>query len=383
VAKRKLSTPYADLLPPLSTEELAALRASIQAEGVRHPVEIDESGNVLDGHHRLQIEPKAPTVIVRGLSPAEKEAYVLRSNSVRRNLSPEQDSEVRQRKRETANKLRTEDAKKWTQKRVAATLGVSQKTVSMWWDTSIIPSNISSKRPDARLKLPRKMRDELVARVEAGDSQTAVAADMKISQQRVSQIVTQAKKKRENKRKVNKLAKQTAGDAFDGIYDVVVIDPPWPMEKIDREVRPNQSAFDYPTMTESQIAAVNLPAAADCHLWLWTTHRFLPMAFRVLDEWKFRYVCAFVWHKPGGFQPVGLPQYNCEFALYARLGSPQFTSTKALQVCFEAKRGRHSEKPNEFYDLVRRVTSGRRIDMFSRRKIEGFDAWGNEACKAG
>ena len=151
------------------------------------------------------------------------------------------------------------------------------------------------------------------------------------------------------------------------------------MQKIERVVRPNQDEFAYETMAEESLAAMGLPAAADCHVWCWATQRFLPMAQRLLQAWGMQYICVFVWHKPGGFQPVGLPQYNCEFALYARHGTPKFASTKEFPTCFTAPRGKHSEKPDVFYEIVRRVTDGSRIDMFSRRKIEGFTGWGNES----
>jgi N6-adenosine-specific RNA methylase IME4 len=164
----------------------------------------------------------------------------------------------------------------------------------------------------------------------------------------------------------------------EGTYSCIVIDPPWPMEKIEREVRPNQVAFDYPVMSEDEILAIKLPAAEDAHLFAWTTQKFLPLAFQCLETWGARYVCTFVWHKPGGYQPVGLPQYNGEFALYARIGTPQFVDTKAFSTVFNAPRGGHSEKPEAFYDMVSRVTTGPRIDMFARREIDGFAPWGNE-----
>ncbi|KKN77908.1 hypothetical protein LCGC14_0354730 [marine sediment metagenome] len=164
-------------------------------------------------------------------------------------------------------------------------------------------------------------------------------------------------------------------------YHCIVIDPPWPMKKIDRDVRQNQADFDYPTMDEAELVKMDIPAADDCHLFLWTTHKFLPMALRLLDKWKFKYVCAFVWHKPGGFQPVGLPQYNCEFALYARKGAPEFVETKDFFCCFNAPRREHSRKPDAFYETVRRVCDSPRLDMFSREARTGFDQFGNETDK--
>lgn len=111
---------------------------------------------------------------------------------------------------------------------------------------------------------------------------------------------------------------------------------------------------------------------------MWTTQKFLRAAFDILDAWGFRYVCELVWHKPGGYQPIGLMQYNCEFVLYARRGAPTFVDTTAFSACFTAPRREHSRKPDEFYDVVRRVTDGPRIDIFSREPREGFDQLGNE-----
>ncbi len=225
-------------------------------------------------------------------------------------------------------------------------------------------------------KRPEASEDDNAENSAPLDAVAALAADDKI---RMTATAT-AIREREREKIIEALEDVATREAkaVKGVYDVIVIDPPWDMKKIERDVRPNQSEFDYPRMNEEELRHLMVPAADDCHVWVWTTQKFLPMSLRLLDAWDMKYVCTFVWHKPGGFQPVGLPQFNCEFVVYARKGVPKFINTKDLPICFNAPRSAHSEKPEKFYETIRRVTAGRRLDMFNRRQIEGFYGWGNE-----
>lgn len=164
-------------------------------------------------------------------------------------------------------------------------------------------------------------------------------------------------------------------------YQTVVIDPPWPVGFPIRDTTPNQVGLAYPTMTMEEIAALEMPLAERGHVYLWTTQKFLPHCFDLLEAWGVKYIFTMTWHKAGGFQPFGLPQYNSEFVVFGRRGGLEFLDTKAFPTCFQAPRREHSRKPDEFYDLVRRVSPGPRIDMFSREKREGFDVWGVETDK--
>lgn len=164
-----------------------------------------------------------------------------------------------------------------------------------------------------------------------------------------------------------------------GRYRCIVIDPPWKMQKIQRHERPRQGGFEYPTMTEQQLEALQIPAADNAHLYCWTTHKHLPSALHLIQVWGFAYECLMTWVKNVGFTPFSWMR-TTEHVLFCRKGN-LVLSKKGLPLHFNAKVREHSRKPDEFYKLVKQATPGPRLDMFSRETREGFKSWGAEVGK--
>lgn len=117
------------LFDALAQEEYEALKADIRERGVLVPVELDEQGNILDGHHRVRAwnELKAEGVdiadylrVIRpGLSEEQKRNHVRALNILRRHLSKEQRVKV-------WTDMRADGA---TYQQIAAATGVSIGTV--------------------------------------------------------------------------------------------------------------------------------------------------------------------------------------------------------------------------------------------------------------
>jgi len=360
----KINPEFKSLIPPLTESEYKQLESNLLQDGCLMPL-VTWNDTIIDGHNRFEICQKhnlpfeTKPLIFDDVDTVK--IWIIDNQNGRRNLADFQRYELKKAKADILAEMGKER------------MSAGGKGLSITDKPSEEPHNTQ-----------KIIADELnwstgkVAQADIVDKKADEPTKQKLRSGEITiNKAYQEVKKQEQKEKIE-LIKINKPTVIDGLYDVIVIDPPWPMKKIDRDVRPNQKEFDYPTMDIKEISNITIPAGPDCHLWMWTTQKFLPDAFQILSFWGFRYVCCFVWHKPGGFQPVKLPQYNCEFVLYARKGTPEFIDTKSFFTCFNADRKNHSEKPEIFYDVVRRVTSGRRLDMFSRRIIDGFDVWGNE-----
>lgn len=120
------TSPY-QLLPPLTDEEYESLKQSIIETGVQVAVEVDEYGNVIDGHHRVRICEELgleyPTHVTSGLTEQEKRSKARTLNTLRRHLSQAQKRMV------IADELRENPTQ--SNNAIAKRLGVSDSTVGL------------------------------------------------------------------------------------------------------------------------------------------------------------------------------------------------------------------------------------------------------------
>lgn len=81
-------------LPPLTDAEYEALRGDIAANGMRHPIIVDEKGKILDGHHRARIAAeldfKPEREVVAGLTEQDKRDLAFTMNTARRHMDAAQ-----------------------------------------------------------------------------------------------------------------------------------------------------------------------------------------------------------------------------------------------------------------------------------------------------
>lgn len=174
-----------------------------------------------------------------------------------------------------------------------------------------------------------------------------------------------------------------------GLYKTIVADPPWAYPEgwgVGRIPKGatfdgRRSPIDYPTLSLELIKALPVDqwAEENSHLYLWTTNRYLPAAFGVLEAWGFRYAQTLIWCKtPMGLGPGGAFAQNAEYVLFGRKGTLAHKQ-KQDTVWFNWPRtARHSKKPEAFLDLVEAVSPGPYLEMFARRNRLGWDTWGNE-----
>lgn len=184
-------------------------------------------------------------------------------------------------------------------------------------------------------------------------------------------------------------------DLPDKKYAIIYADPPWDYGgkmqfdhssrgvdeiDIDKNIFISSATFKYPTVKTKELKKIPVLdiAADDCLLFMWVTNPHLAQGIELGVAWGFEYkTVAFVWdkmnHNPG--------QYTlsyCELCLVFKRGKiPSPRGARNVRQLVRVPRGEHSEKPAEVRKGIERMfPTQRKIELFSRHKAKGWDAWG-------
>lgn len=166
-------------------------------------------------------------------------------------------------------------------------------------------------------------------------------------------------------------------------YATILADPPWAMSMAGTRSRQKEavkpSALPYQTMTTEQVCAMDVGSLAlpECHLWLWTTNQHLEEGFKVMRAWGFKYLAPIHWIKPSGQGNWFI--HRTQTMLFGYRERCVFPSGRYLPNFFESGNpARHSAKPDAQYRFIEGVSTEPRLELFARKRREGWDAWGNE-----
>lgn len=368
--------PAAERFPLMSDADLQRLAVDIQTNGLIHPVVLHE-GKVLDGRNRLlaceiaQVKPRTvdweplwAKAITGGKTEIESRTptgYVMAANLERRNLTPSQramlalellpmfEAEAKERQREGArkggqSKGKVSEPVREASKPAAADAAAAAKTSSRYVEAA---------------KRVKQASPELADRVTAGEV-----------------TLKQAEKQIRHAAQVEKVRAYVPPT---GEYAVIVADPPWPYDDTLDGSDAARGGLPYPPMAMGEICELEIPAAPDCALWLWVTNTHLieGKASEVLRQWGFTPKAMLTWAKPS----IGAGRWlrgQTEHCILAVRGAPTVTLTNQSTL-LGAPRGEHSEKPAEFYALVKSLCpSPSRLEMFARKPRSGWVTAGAE-----
>lgn len=371
------------VMPDLTPIEYEALKADIAERGVLVPIEVDENGELLDGHHRVKAwnELKAAGVdiadyarIIRvGWSEEQKRNHARRLNVLRRQLSKEQREQVMIAMRKDGMKL----------EEIAEAVGVDPATVQRVTKPEIANANSEitntrgQKRPATYAK--RKPKSSQQSIFHPGGS---VVLDPTAAEETVREIRQERREeiRQERVETINEIAKGNMSLSTPQLYPVIYADPPWRYEHsktVSREIE-NQ----YPTMSLEEICILPVidMAASDAVLFLWTTSPKLEESFAVIDCWGFKYRTCMVWDK----ERMGMGYYarqQHELLLICTRGEipvPE-PANRPRSVQRIPRDPEHSAKPLEFYEIIESMyPEYSRVELFARNQREGWAVWGNQ-----
>jgi N6-adenosine-specific RNA methylase IME4 len=129
---------------------------------------------------------------------------------------------------------------------------------------------------------------------------------------------------------------------------------------------------DYACMTQEELLALPVAdwAEKNCHLYLWVTNAMFPEAIALMAKWGFRHNTVLTWAKPH----YGMGTHfrgQTEHVIFGIRGTLAARASN-ISTLFEAPAGKHSEKPDKFYEIVRAASYPPYGEAFQRKARSDF-----------
>ena len=136
-------------------------------------------------------------------------------------------------------------------------------------------------------------------------------------------------------------------------------------------------------MPLDELGALPVPQIAydDAFLFLWVPPSLLQeCGFALLEAWGFKYKTNITWDK---LESYGRGAYIRTVHEHLLIGvRPQtpthFLDNDVISMIRERRSRRNSEKPPIVHELVQRATPGPHLELFARKRVKGWDCWGNQ-----
>lgn len=372
----------AEIFPLIHGREFVELKADIKANGVHEPIVMYE-GQILDGRNRFRAcQETGVTPEFVDYEGGDPVAYVISLNLHRRHLNESQRGMVAAKLANMESGARTDlptaNLQEVSRAEAAEMLNVSERTVN------------------TAKKVENQGAPELVDAVEQGQVSVSAAADIatltvdeqaEVVAKGEKEILAAAKEIRAEKarkkraERIEKIAEISQGNAqlpTDKTYPVIYADPPWRYEHSETTARDIEN--QYPTMHLDDICSLDIPAADDAILFLWTTAPKLEEGMRVVREWGFSYRSCAIWDK----QKMGMGYYfrvQHEILLIATKGSiPTPEAANRPRSVISIPYDGHSAKPHEIAEMIEKMYPElSKLEMFCRSPRNGWDVWGNQS----
>ena len=188
----------------------------------------------------------------------------------------------------------------------------------------------------------------------------------------------------------NNICNNIGEEMSENKFGIIVADPPWSFNyKLTMSNVKRGAAANYPTLNVRRIQQLPIEdlAADNCVLALWIPSALLADGIATMEAWGFTYKQLWTWVKTSKNDPaklafgMGRLARNCHEPLLVgtRGKYTKELQNKSQRNVFMAPNLGHSRKPENIQDSLELMfPDWNKLELFARRKREGWTCLGNE-----